>query len=586
MADLDRLTAVDTLSSGSNEAALSRSLNGERNARLIQWGLAVATFVIVIGPILPIVYQSVIDRPIFEAGQSFTFGNYRALLASPGFRDVVLNSLLFAFWSTVISQGLGALLAILIGRTNLPFARLLGAVALWPMFISGLVFAFGWFIGYGPSGYVSLYARTVLGFVPWDLYSIGGMAIVSGVSSIPVTILFCLGAAALADGSLEDAARVCGAKPLRIMATITLPMMLPAIAYSGILNFLGALETLSIPLLLGEPVGIRMFMSFIYAEGIDRPRPNYGIVGTATVILLVIVALLILLQERLLGNTRRYVTVGGKAAQRRKFDLGAYRWLAFAFFLLYAMFAVLVPMGLVVLRGFVSFISPLVPISSLLTFANFREALLQESNVRALWNTLFLSFVGGGLATLTYTFVTLVVHRSDFRFRGALKYVALMPRAVPGMIAGLGIFYAMLVVPFASLISGTIWIIMLAYLSRYVPTGYGVVSPALLQISPELDRAARVMGATWWITCRWILLHLLSPVMLACYAMLFVAFLKEYSTAVFLFAPGTEVLGTSMLRYWANGDIGPMAALSAIQIALTVLFIAVAQLLTGVKLTR
>lgn len=583
---MDTVTVMDHMSGTENNRTIARSMNGERNAGVIQLGMALATVLIVVGPIVPIVYQSFIDRPIFEAGQNLTFANYSNLAASQNFRNVVINSLLFSFWSTVISQGLGAFLAILIGRTNLPFARLLGGIVLWPMFISGLVFAFGWFVGYGPSGYVSLYVRSVIGFVPWDLYSIGGMAVVSGVSSVPVTILFCLGSTALADSSLEDAARVCGAKPLRIMLKITLPMMLPAIAYSGILNFLGALETLSIPLLLGEPQGIKMFMSFIYSEGIDRPVPNYGIVGTATVILLVIVALLILLQEKLLGNTRKYVSVGGKATQKRTFDLGAYRWPVFVFFALYALAAIVIPIGLVILRGFVSFISPLVPITSLLTLANFREALLLDSNIRALWNTIFLSLVGGGIATLGYTLVTLVIHRSDFRYRGALKYVALMPRAVPGMIAGLGVFYAMLILPFASVLSGTIWIIMLAYLSRYMPTGYGVVSPALLQISPELDRASRVMGGTWWTTCWHILLRLLSPVMLACYAMLFVAFLKEYSTAVFLFAPGTEVLGTSMLKYWTNGDIGPMAALSAIQIALTVVFITLAQLLAGIRLVR
>jgi iron(III) transport system permease protein len=558
----------------------------ERRDALIQYAFAAATLVVVVGPIVPILYQSVIDRPIFSEGHVATLDNFRSILGDPDFAGVVYNSLVFSFWSTVISQGLGAAFALLVGRTNMPFARLFGGVALWPLFISGLVFAFGWFVAYGPSGYLTLYFRTTFGIDPWNLYSLGGMALICGISSVPITILFCLGSTALADSTLEDAARSCGARPFRVMTRITLPMMLPAIAYSGILNFLGALETLSIPLLLGEPVGIKMFMSFIYSEGIERPRPNYGIVGAATVILLVIVALLIVLQERLLGNTRRFVTVAGKAGPRRIFDLGRYRWVAAGLFAAYLLFGILLPMGLVILRGFVSFISPLVPIWQLFTLENFRQALTLPSNVTALWNTLFLSLVGGALATLAYALVTIIVHRSEFRFRGALKYVALMPRAVPGMIAGLGVFYAMLIVPFVHHLGGTIWIIMLAYIARYLPTGYGVVSPALLQIGPDLDRAARVMGASWWTAVTRVLLRLLSPSMLAAYALLFVAFLKEYSTAVFLFGPGTEVLGTSMLRYWANGDIGPMAALSAVQLTITVVFIAFAQFVFGVRLTR
>lgn len=553
---------------------------------MIQYGLAFVTVLVVLGPILPVLYQSVIDRPIYAVGQEFTIANYRAILSAPSFGEVVWNSLAFSFWSTVISQGLGAIIALLIGRTNIPFARMFGSVTLWPLFISGLVFAFGWFVAYGPSGFVTLWFRSVFGFVPWNLYSISGMAVISGISSVPVTIVFCLGALALADSSLEDAARSCGAGPWRVITRITLPMLLPAIAYSGILNFLGALESLSIPLIIGKPVGIEMFMTFIYIEGIERPQPNYGIVGAATVMLIMIIALLIFLQERVIGNTRRFETVSGKATAARLFNLGQWRWALFVLLLLYILIGIALPLGMVLLRAFVSFISPFVPISSLLTLANFEQALTLKANIRALSNTLILSIGGGFVATVAYALVALVVHRSQFRWRGPLKYVALLPRAVPGMIAGLGVFYAMLLVPGLMALNGTIWIIGLAYLSRYLPTGFGVLSPALAQIGPDLDRAARVMGATWWQAVTKIILHLLRPAMLGAYALIFVAFLKEYSTAVFLFGPGTEVLGTSMLRYWVNGDIGPMAALSAIQIALTVLFLALVQGVFGVRLVK
>jgi iron(III) transport system permease protein len=558
----------------------------DRQARAIQYGLALVTVLVVLGPILPILYQSVIDRPIYATGQELTTANYRAILSAPAFGGVVWNSLTFSFWSTVISQGLGAVLALLIGRTNLPLARMFGSVTLWPLFISGLVFAFGWFVAYGPSGFVTLWMRTTFGVVPWNLYSISGMSVISGISSIPVTVVFCLGAMALSDSSLEDAARTCGAGPWRVVTRITLPMLLPAIAYSGILNFLGALESLSIPLIIGKPVGIEMFMTFIYAEGIERPQPNYGVVGAATVLLLTIIAVLILLQEKIVGNTRRFQTVSGKATAARIFDLGVWRWPAFALVMAYVLLGIAIPLGMVLLRAFVSFLSPLVPLVNLLTLANFAEALANPSNIRSLKNTLVLAIGGGFLATVAYSLVALVVHRSTFRWRGPLKYIALMPRAVPGVIAGLGVFYAMLTVPGLSALNGTIWIIGLAYLSRYLPTGFGVLSPALAQIGPDLDRAARVMGATWWQATTGIILHLLRPAMLGAYALIFVAFLKEYSTAVFLFGPGTEVLGTSMLRYWVNGDIGPMAALSAVQIGLTVFFIALAQGVFGVRLVK
>ncbi|MFK8253040.1 ABC transporter permease [Ancylobacter terrae] len=589
MAEGDTEVSMDT-------GAIARALPVEPGGRprlpaglgaaAIQYALALVTLLVVVGPIVPILYQAVIDRPIYDAGGLLTLGNFGRLFGHEAFAGVVYNSLVFSFFSTLISQGLGAVLAILIGRTNVPGARVFGSLVLWPIFISGLVFTFGWFVAYGPTGYLTMYVKLAVGIEPWNLYSLTGMAIISGISSVPITVLFCLSSSALADTSLEDAARVCGARPLRILRTVTLPMLAPAIAYSGILNFLNALETLSIPLLLGEPAGIRMFMSFIYAEGIERPKPDYGLVGAATVVLLVIVGLLILLQERLLGNTRRFVTVGGKAGLRRQFDLGTSRWPAFALLALYAGFGIVMPMMFVFLRGFVSFISPLVPFWQVLTLENFAQALTLPGNIRALWNTLLLSVVGGAVATLGYALVTIVVHRSQFRFRGILKLVALLPRGVPGMIAGLGVFYALLAIPAIQHLAGTIWIIGLAYLARYIPTGYGAMSPALLQIGPDLDRSARVMGASWWQSCRAVILPLLRPAMLASYCLLFIAFLKEYATAVFLFAPGTEVLGTAMLRYWANGDIGPMAALSAIQIAITLVFLALAHRIPGVSLVR
>ena len=162
----------------------------DRQAALIQYGLALATVLVVVGPILPVIYQSMIDRPLYAEGQQLTAANYAAILGAPAFGGVVANSLIFSFWSTVISQGLGAVIALLIGRTNMPFARMFGSVTLWPLFISGLVFAFGWYVAYGPSGFVTLWFRTTFGLVPWNLYSLTGMAVISGVSSVPVTVVF------------------------------------------------------------------------------------------------------------------------------------------------------------------------------------------------------------------------------------------------------------------------------------------------------------------------------------------------------------------------------------------------------------
>ena len=260
---------------------------------LIQWGIFATTITLVAAPIVPIVYQSVIDRAIYDQGHELTFQNYVDLFTEASFGEVVLNSFILAFATTLIAQTLGAIFAILLGRTDLPGRRIFGDMLLWPLFISHLVLAFGWFMTYGSAGYVTQFVQSFLGFEPWTLYSIAGMSVIAGISQVPLALLYCLGSAALADSSLEDAARTCGARPLRTLRSITLPLLMPAILYSAVLNFTGALEMLSIPLIFGEPVGLTFFTTFLFQQGIASPRPNYGLVGTAAVLLLAIVMLLV-----------------------------------------------------------------------------------------------------------------------------------------------------------------------------------------------------------------------------------------------------------------------------------------------------
>src|SRR3546814_352277 len=205
---------------------------------------------------------------------------------------------MLATLSTVVSQFGCGIAAIRIGRTNVPWRAFFGSVMMWPLFISSLVLAFGWFIVYGSAGYVTMFFTKLTGFQLWDLYSIGGMGLISGISQLPLALLYCLSSTASADATLEDAARTCGAGPLRTLWSVTLPLMRPALLYSGILNFTIALEMLSIPLVFGEPVGITVFTTLLYTQGLTSGQPDYGLVGTAAVLLLAIVAVLVFLDRK------------------------------------------------------------------------------------------------------------------------------------------------------------------------------------------------------------------------------------------------------------------------------------------------
>jgi len=550
---------------------------------VIYWSVLVVTLVLVLAPILPIVYQSFIDRPLYDSGQVLTLQNYKDLFASEQLRKVLFNSFVFASITTLIAQSLGAFFAVLIGRTDLPCRSFFGSMLLWPLFISHLVLAFGWFLAYGSAGFMTLFVKSYLGTDPWTLYSLTGMSIIAGISQVPLALLYCLGSAALADPSLEDAARSCGAKPLRTLWSITLPLLLPSILYGGVLNFTAALEMLSIPLIFGEPAGISFFTTFLFTQGLSAPKPNYGLVGTAAVLLLAIVMVLVFLQGRMLRNSRRFVTVGGKATRPRPFKLGALRWPAFLLVGGYVLLFIVFPIGVLGLRACVNFLTPLIPFWEMMTPEYFEEVFSLEITRRAIINTMFVSIGGAAIATGFVALIALIVHRSDFRLRRQLEYLALFPRALPGLIAGIGFFYAVVFLPLGWM-RNTILILVVAYTMRYIPTGFGALSPSLMQIGPDLDRSARVMGADWWTSMRVVILKLMTPALFTCFTLLFVHFFKEYSTALFLFAPGTEVIGTALIQFWVQGEMGRVAALSFVQIIFTVVFIAAMRRAFGVKI--
>ena len=159
----------------------------------IQWLVAGVTLFLVVLPLLPIFYQAFLDKPLYYPDAHVTFGNFGELLDDPDFPGVLANTAYFAALMTIVSQGMGVVSAILVGRTDLPGRRFFADVLLWPLFISHLVLAFGWFLMFGPAGYITLGIQLVTGEQPWDLYTLTGMGVVGGLAQAPLAYLYCLG---------------------------------------------------------------------------------------------------------------------------------------------------------------------------------------------------------------------------------------------------------------------------------------------------------------------------------------------------------------------------------------------------------
>src|SRR3954468_223978 len=586
---LTRHAGADAAPGGSEQypAPRYRRLLGADRSSWIYWATIVVLALLVLAPVVPTLIQALSDRPLYQSGGVFTLDNFVRLFTEAGFGMVALTTLAFAGLTTILTILIAVPMAIVVVRTDIPARRLFGVGLQWPFFISSLILGFGWITMYGPAGFVSTWLRGAVGVVPWDLYTIPGMALTEAVALAPIAYLFCANALRNADASLEGAAQTVGAGPFRILRYVVIPMLRPPVVYSSILVFSMAVETLSVPLLYGQPVGITVFATFLYKNGLQSIRPDYGILGAASTMILLVTVVLVLVQGKLLREAKRFVSVRGKATRPRLLDLGWLRWPAVVFITIYLVFGAVIPIGGLVFRSFTSFFTPLANPFNALTVANYQRIFEFPVYAASIRNSLIVAGVGAILVSLLATIAVVVARRSTFRFRKLIEYLALAPQAIPGLIIGIGLFWAFALAPFGlgGLIQGTLGAIILGFGLRALPSAFGPISPAVLQLGEELDNAARVSGADWLRTFTRILSRLLTPAFGAALVLSFVTMLKEYSPAIFLGSAKTGVIGTTMLELWVQGNTGSVAALATIQIAITAVFVGIAGLLMKGKKT-
>jgi iron(III) transport system permease protein len=558
-----------------------RRILGADRSTLVYWGVIIILALLVLAPIVPTLYQSLRDRPLYESGGVFTAANYAKLFTEAGFGQVMLNTALFAVMTTVLTILIAVPMAIVVVRTNIPGRRVFGMAMQWPFFISSLILGFGWITIYGPAGFISSQVRAWTGIVPWNLYSIPGMAVTEAVALAPIAYVFCSNALRNADASLEGAAQICGAGPFRILWSVVIPMLRPPVVYSSILVFSMSMETLSIPLLYGQPVNITVFATFLYRNGLQSINPDYGVLGAASTIILVVTIALVAVQAKLLKDAKRFVSVRGKATRPRLLDLGWLKWVAIVFIAFYLVFGALIPIGGLVFRSFTTVFTPLLNPFNFLTTANYERIVNFPVYLASIKNSLIIAGVGSVLVSLLALVAVVVARRSTFRYRRLIEYLALAPQAMPGLIIGIGLFWTFSTLPFGlnGIVSGTIGAVLIGFGLRALPSAYGSISPSVLQIGEELDNAARVSGADWLRTFVRVLAKLLTPAFGAALIVVFVTMLKEYSPAIFLGSARSNVIGTTMLELWVQGNTGSVAALATIQIAITAVFVGVAGLL-------
>lgn len=585
------------LSSSTNDPRAVLSANGEGQvpklpeggwrglAAMFRWIVIAVLTVAVLLPLSFIVFQSLLNAPFFDANKTLGIAGFRFIFEDPDFWSAVKNSFIIAGGMLFISIPLGGILAFLMVRTDLPGRRWLEPLLLTPVFVSPMVLAFGYVVAAGPVGFYSVWFKALTGAesAPWSIYSILAITIIVGLTHVPHVYLYSSAALRNLGSDVEEAARVAGARPFRVALDVSLPMTMPALLFAGVLVFFLGFEVFGLPLVLGDPEGHLVLATYLYKLTNKLGVPSYHLMAAVAVCIIAITFPLVLLQRRLLRSASKFVTVKGKAGRQTVLPLGTWRWVALAIVALWLFLTVFVPLSGIVLRAFVSNWGEGVALSEALTVANFVELFEQDNLVRAIFNTLGIGVIGGALAVGFYSLVAFAGHRRNDWATKLLDYLVLLPRAVPGLLAGLAFLWIFLFVPGIKELKNSMWSIWIAYTVVWLAYGMRLIQSALLQVAPELEEAGRSVGGTRARVSLDVTLPLVRFGLLAAWLLIFMIFEREYSTAVYLLSPGTEVIGALLVSLWATGAVDQVAALSVINIAMVGAGLAVA-LRFGVKL--
>jgi len=544
-------------------------------------GLAVALAgYLALIPLGFLLWQSFFTPSTASQAAQFTFGNYRDAYSSLETARLFGNSLRFAAGTSTLSFLVGTALAWMNERTNTPFKKVFFSLSLIPLIIPGILFTVSWIFLASPKiGLINLALQDTLGthhaFV--NVYSIWGMIWVDGLHYSPMAFLLMSAAFRSMDPSLEESAMMSGANMLQVAGRITLRLAWPAAFATLLILFVRALESFEVPALLGMPVGIEVFTSSIY-QAIHRYPSQVGLASSYAVTLLCITSVGIYLQSRLSSQGNRYATVTGKGFRPRLIDLGRWRYLTAGLFVLYFLLIVVLPFLVLLWSSFQRFYSvPSAAALKHLTLEPYRFIITYPTLGESVWNSVVLSLSSATTIMLLTSVICWIVVKTRLPGRWLLDNLASFPMVFPGLVLGLAIMIFYLNVNIG--IYGTLWIMFIAYVTRFLPYGMRYNTASMMQIHKELEESATMSGASWTTAFWRVVLPLLKPGLMAGWIYIVIVSVRELSSSILLYSPGSEVVSITIWELWQNGQYVELSALGVMLIMALLLLVIAAQLI-------
>src|SRR6267143_484382 len=507
-----------------------------------------------------------------------TLAHYARVFTDARLQKALWNTVVLAFWSALLSLAIGAPMAWLTARTDLPGSRAIRSLIMASFVTPPFLGAFAWVMLAGPNaGYLNKLYRSITGAAGplLNIFTMPGLIFVVAIYTFPYVYIMIANTLGLIASDLEDAAAILGAGRLQVARTITLPMVLPAILSGFILAVLQALALFGSPAILALPAGFHTVTTQLWAFFQYPPRAELA--AAFSIPLLLATALLLLAQKKLLGR-RGYAAVGGKGGQRRIIRLGRWRQPALLGCLAVLACAVFLPYGILLKTAFArAWAQPLTTAN--FTLENWSFTFLHGATQSAIVNTLELGVltacVGAGLATL----LAYVTNRKLVMGHQVLGFLAVSPVVIPGVVLAVALFVAYTRPPF--LLYGSLWILFLAYLTKEMPVGYSQSEATLRGIHPELEEAGRILGAGRFRVLHEITAPLARSGIIATWCFIFIGVIRELSASIILFTPNTKVMSVVIFDLKEEGQFGAIAVLGIVMLVLTFATVTIVQAALG-----
>jgi len=536
-------------------------------------------------PLVMLLYGSIRSAPIGEPGAAYTIQNYVKAYFEKEFYFLLLNSIYYGIGTCVLTFLIGTFLAWVSERTNTPFKKLFVVMSLIPFIIPGILSTIAWILLLSPKiGLINIAVKGALGLetAPFNVYSMWGMIWAEAIHLYPLVFLLMSAAFRNMDTSLEEAALTAGSSTFTTFCRITLPLMRPAMFSVLLINFIRGIEAFEVPALIGVPAKISVFTTKIFLA-IHQFPSDFGLAGAYAVTLLVISTTGVLIYGRITRGEEHYATVTGKGYRPRVIDLGVWKYATLGVSFTIFFLAVILPVFVLLWSSFIPYYGvPSRELMEKMTWANYQYILNYPLALTAFKNSFYLSVGSATLVMLLTSIIAWITVKTKLPGRALLDNMTFIPIAMPGIVLGVSLIWVYLTLPnlvkeyfgeYASKpfeIYGTIWVLLLAYMTKFMPYGIRAASASMIQINKELEEASLAAGGTWFQTFRKVILPLLMPGFTAGWIYISIIALRELSTSILLYSYNSTVLSIMAFDLWEGGQYTYVCALGVLMVLLLI----------------